>query len=72
MKKTFSMEVDCANCANKIEAAIGKLPGVVSAGVNFMAGKLILEWQDDVDFTALKKEILKVSRKIEPDCEIEF
>jgi len=72
MKKVYAMEVDCANCANKIEQAVKKLPGVVDANVNFMAGKLTLEWQDEIDRKALEKEILKTARKIEPDCQIDF
>lgn len=72
MKKTYSIEVDCANCANLMEEAAKKTPGVASAVVNFMTQKMIVEFEDGQDAKAVMKEVLKACRKVEPDCEIEF
>ena len=67
MKKTFKLEdLDCANCAQKMENAINKLPGV-TATVSFMAQKLTIE-ADDVD--SIMKDVVKCVRKVEPDCQI--
>ena len=70
MKKSFKLEdLDCANCAAKMEAAINKLPGVNKATVSFMAQKLILDAADDrfdEILAAAKKEI----RKVESDCRV--
>ena len=71
MKKTYKMEVDCANCANLMEEATRKVPGVASASVNFMTQKMAVEFADGADEKAVMKDVLKVCRKIEPDCEIE-
>ena len=68
MKKTFKLiDLDCANCAAKMETAIKKLPGVTDASVSFMAQKMTIE-ADDVD--AVMKDVVKCCRKVEPDCEI--
>lgn len=72
MKKTYSVEVDCANCANLMEEATKKTPGVASAVVNFMTQKMIVEFEDGQDAKAVMKEVLKACKKVEPDCEIEF
>lgn len=72
MKKTYSIEVDCANCANLMEEAANKTPGVASAVVNFMTQKMIVEFEDGQDAKAVMKEVLKACRKVEPDCEIEL
>ncbi len=70
MKKVFKMkDLDCANCAAKMEAGIKKIPGVKDASVNFMMQKMTIE-ADTEDFTALMQEVVKVCSKIEPDCEI--
>lgn len=71
MQKKFKIEVDCANCAAKIEAAIKELPGVKNASVSFMAQKLLLEADDD-KFDAVLKDAVKVAKKVEPDFEIEL
>ena len=70
MKKTFKCEVDCANCAAKMEEAIKKIDGVENARVNFMTQKLVLEAADDI-FDSVLKEAVKACKKVEPDCEIE-
>lgn len=71
MQKKFNIEVDCANCAAKIENAVKALPGVQNASVSFMAQKLLLEAEDS-QFDAILKQAVKVAKKIEPDFEIEL
>ena len=71
MKKTFKLvDLDCANCAQKMEDAINKLPGV-TATVSFMAQKMLLEADDD-KFDAILKDAVKAAKKVEPDFEIEL
>ena len=72
MKKTYSIEVDCANCANLMERAAQKTEGVADAVVNFMMQKMTVEFADGSDEKAVMKKVLKACRKVEPDCEIEF
>ena len=68
MKKTFKLiDLDCANCAAKMEDAVKKRPGVTGATVSFLTQKMTIE-ADDVD--AVRKDVVKVCRKVEPDCEI--
>ena len=71
MQKKFKIEVDCANCAAKIETAIKELPGVKNASVSFMAQKLLLKADDD-QFDAVLKDAVKAAKKVEPDFEIEL
>lgn len=70
MKKTYKIEVDCANCANKMEEATKKTAGVKDATVNFMALKLIVEFEDGADVDAVMKEVVKNCKVVEDDCEI--
>lgn len=72
MKKTYAIEVDCANCAMKMEEAAGKTPGVVSAAVNFMTQKMTVEFAEGMDPKTVMGAVLKSCRRVEPDCEIEF
>lgn len=72
MKKTYTIEVDCANCANLMEEATKKTPGITSAVVNFMTQKMIVEFEEGQDAKAVMKEVLKACKKVEPDCEIEL
>ncbi|MGN0375552.1 MAG: cation transporter [Butyrivibrio sp.] len=72
MKKTYKIEVDCANCANKMEEAAKKTEGVRDAVVNFMALKMTVEFEDGADEAAVMKTVLKNCRKVEDDCEIFF
>ncbi len=72
MKKTFSIEVDCANCANLMEEATKKTTGVSGAVVNFMTQKMIVDFAEGVDEKSTMKAVLKACKKVEPDCEIEF
>ena len=70
MKKVFQIEVDCANCANKMEEAAKKTDGVKDAVVNFMALKMHVEFQEGADIQAVMQEVLKNCKKVEEDCEI--
>lgn len=70
MKKTYKIEVDCANCANKMEDAAKKTNGVKDATVNFMTLKMIVEFEEGSDPKAVMKQVLKNCKKVEDDCEI--
>ena len=70
MKKSFKIEVDCANCANLVEEAVKKVVGVKSANVVFMTQKMKIEFDDDADIDAIMKEVVRVAKKVEPDFEI--
>ena len=63
MKKTYKIEVDCANCANKMELAVQKTPGVASAVINFMTQKLIVEFADGADSAAVMTAVVKNCKK---------
>lgn len=67
MKKVFKIEVDCANCANKMELAASKTEGVKSASVSFMAQKMTVEFEDGADVVAVAKEIAKKCKRIDSD-----
>ena len=70
MKKTFKLiDLDCANCAAKMENNIKKIDGVADATVSFMAQKMTVEADDD-RFESIMDDVVKVCRKVEPDCEI--
>ena len=70
MKKTYKIDVDCANCANKMEVAAQKTPGVKDASVNFMALKMKVEFEEGADPAEVMPEVLKNCKKVEDDCEI--
>ena len=70
MKKTYKIDVDCANCAAKMEAAANKVDGVKEASVNFMTLKMKVEFEEGADIDAVMKEVLKKCKKVESDCEI--
>ena len=70
MKKTYKIDVDCANCANLMEDAAKKSSGVQDATVNFMALKMIVEFEEGKDPKAVMEDVLKACKKVEPDCEI--
>ena len=72
MKKNYKVEVDCANCANKMEEAAGKLPGVKSIRVNFMTQKMTVEFEDGADAAAVMKEVSTCCKKVDDDFEIEL
>ena len=70
MKKSYKLvDLDCANCAAKMEAAINKIPGVNKATVSFMTQKLTLDAEDD-KFDSVLKEAMAAVAKVEPDCSI--
>lgn len=70
MKKTYKIDVDCANCANKMEEAAQKTSGVKDATVNFMMLKMIVEFEEGQDAKEVMKEVRKNCKKVEEDCEI--
>lgn len=70
MKKIYKLEdLDCANCAAKMERAIEKIDGVNAVNVSFMAQRLVIE-ADDEKFDDIMKQVVKVCKKVEPDCKI--
>ena len=72
MKKTYKIEVDCANCARKMEEAARKTEGVAYAAINFMTQKMTVEFEDGAEESAVMKKVLKNCRKVEDDCQIFF
>ena len=70
MKKTYGIEVDCANCANLMEEAANKTEGVKSAVVNFMAQRMTVEFAEGSDEKAVMKEVVRACKRVEEDCEI--
>lgn len=70
MKKTYKIEVDCANCALKMEEAAGKVAGVQSATVSFMTQKMKVEFAEGAEEAAVMQNVLKACKKVESDCEI--
>ncbi len=70
MKKTYKVEVDCANCAAKMEEATKNTPGVLDASLSFMTLKLKVEFEEGADTDSVMKEVLKNCKKVEDDCEI--
>ena len=70
MKKSYKIEVDCANCANKMEQAAKNTDGVKDATVNFMTLKMNVEFEEGADAKAVMQDVLKNCKKVEDDCEI--
>ncbi len=70
MKKTYRIEVDCANCAAKMEEAVKKIPGVTAAVVNYLTQKMTLEFADGADTAAILAAVTKACKKIDSDFEI--
>ena len=70
MKKTYKIEVDCANCANKMEQAARKTNGVKDCVVNFMTLKMMIEFEEGVSASEVMKEVVMNCKKVEDDCEI--
>lgn len=70
MKKTYKIEVDCANCANKMEDAARKTEGVKDAVVNFMALKMKVEFEEGYEAGSVMQEVRNNCKKVEDDCEI--
>lgn len=73
VKKTYLLEdLDCANCAMKMETAIKKLDGVKDASVSFMTQKMTIETEDGADMDELMRRVVKLCRKVEPDMRIKL
>ncbi len=72
MKKTYKIEVDCANCANLMEEAAKNTPGVTDATVNFMALKMKVTFAEGADVQTVMENVLANCKKVEDDCEIFF
>lgn len=72
MVHRYNIEVDCANCARKMEDTINDTDGVRSATVNFMTQKLVIEFEDGIDPNLLMPELQKKCKRVERDCEIFF
>ena len=70
MKKSYKIDVDCANCANKMEIAAKATPGVKDAVVNFMTLKMNVEFDEGADQKAVMQDVLKACKRVESDCEI--
>jgi cation transport ATPase len=70
MKKTYKIEVDCANCANKMEQAAQNTAGVKTATVNFMTQKMSVEFEEGQEPKTVMEQVLKNCKKVEDDCEI--
>ncbi len=70
MKKTYNIDVDCANCAEKMQEAAKKTPGVKDAVVSFMTLKMKVEFEDGADIDAVMAEVRKNCKKVESDCEV--
>lgn len=70
MKKTYKIDVDCANCANKMETAAQKTDGVKDAVVNFMTLKMNVEFEEGQDPKTVMEEVRKNCKRVESDCEI--
>lgn len=70
MKKTYKIEVDCANCANKMEAAAQKTEGVKVATVNFMTLKMTVEFEEGQDPKTVMQQVRKNCKRVEDDCDI--
>lgn len=70
MKKSYKIEVDCANCANKMEQAAQRTPGVKDATVNFMMLKMNVEFEEGQDAKAVMQQVRQNCKKVEDDCEI--
>ena len=70
MKKTYKIDVDCANCANKMEQAAKNTDGVKDATVNFMMLKMIVEFEEGADIDEVMQKAYKNCKVVEDDCEI--
>ena len=70
MKKTYKIDVDCANCGNKMEQAAQKTPGVKNATVNFMTLKMSVEFEDGQDVKAVMQQVRANCKRVEADCEV--
>ena len=72
MKKTYQIEVDCANCANLMERETCKVDGVEKAAVNFMLQKMTVTFEEGRDADEVMRRVAKACKRVEPDCESEW
>lgn len=72
MHKTYKIEVDCANCAAKMEVAAGKIAGVAAITVNYMTQKMTVEFAADADVASTIRAVAKTCKKVDPDFSIEL
>jgi copper chaperone CopZ len=72
MKKTYKIEIDCANCAAKVEEAAKKIDGVKDVSINFVLQKMTVEFEDGADPKAVMSALVKAAKKVESDFEIEL
>ncbi|HIS51213.1 MAG TPA: cation transporter [Candidatus Onthomonas avicola] len=70
MKKTYKIDVDCANCANKMEQAARQTAGVRDAVVNFMTLKMTVEFEEGQDHKAVMQQVRRNCKRVEDDCEV--
>lgn len=70
MKKTYRIEVDCANCANLMEEAANRIEGVQKAVVNFMTQRMTVEFAEGSEEKAVMKDVIRACKRVEEDCEI--
>ena len=70
MKKTYGIEVDCANCASKMEDMANKTTGIANATVSFMTQKMKVEFDEGAEVASVMQDVLKNCKKVESDCEI--
>lgn len=70
MKRSYKIDVDCANCANKMEEAANKVNGIKKATVNFMMLKMDVEFEEEANIEEVMKEVVKACKKVESDSEI--
>lgn len=70
MKKSYKIDVDCANCANKMENAAQKTEGVKDATVNFMALKMKVEFEEDTDPKDVMEHVRANCKRVEDSCEV--
>ena len=72
MKKSYTIEVECANCANKMEAAAAQVEGVSRVTINFIMQKIVVEFAEGSSPRSVMEEVQRVCKRIEPDCTIAF
>ncbi len=70
MKKNYEIEVDCANCASKMEQVTKEVSGVKGAAINFIMQRLTVEFEEGADIKAVMTAVVKACKRVEPDCEI--
>ena len=70
MKRIYKIEIDCANCANKIENKLKKLDGINSVNINFIMSKMTIDYKDNINIEEKLKEIIKISKKVDLDFEL--